>query len=340
MAIVPIVVGPTGVGKTEICLRVAEKTGAEIVSADSRQIYRYMAIGTAKPTPEQLRRVPHHLVDCVDPDEEFNAARYGRMASKIISQLFAAGRLPLVVGGSGLYLRALLGAFFEGPGAHSEIRRRLAEEESREGTGTLYRRLKHVDAQTASRIHPHDQVRTIRALEVHQLTGIPLSLWQKRGPYSRPNFRWCKLGLYRRRENLYRRIEERVDTMMVQGLLKEVQVLLSRGYSADLPALATVGYQEMLAYIKGQLNFEQAVSLLKRNTRQYAKRQMTWFKKEGEILWFDAQREERQFLLTVQRLKAGQFPDAKETEKRKALVRQFWSLKTSPSGSDSIGRKI
>jgi len=339
VAIVPIVVGPTGVGKTEICLRVAKKSGAEIISADSRQIYRYMGIGTAKPTPEQLSRVPHHMVDYVDPDEEFNAARYGRRASKIVSQLLAAGKLPLVVGGSGLYLRALLGAFFEGPGAHSDIRRGLVEEESREGPGTLYHRLKHVDPQAASRIHPHDQVRTIRALEVHQFTGIPLSLWQKSGPYHRPKFRWCKLGLYRHREDLYRRIEERVDMMMRQGLLQEVQSLLSRGYSADLPALATVGYQEMVAYLRGRLNFEQAVSLLKQNTRQYAKRQMTWFKKDGEILWFDAQREERQLLLTVQRLKAGQFPDAKEAEKRKALVRQFWTQKISPSRSDDIGRK-
>jgi tRNA dimethylallyltransferase len=337
MAIVPIIVGPTGVGKTEICLGVAERIGAEIVSADSRQIYRHMEIGTAKPTSEQRQRVPHHLVDCVDPDQEFNAARYGLMANKVICQLLAAGKLPMVVGGSGLYIRALLGAFFQGPGANAEIRKKLAEEEAQRGRGTLHHRLAEVDPQTANRIHPHDRVRTIRALEVHQLTGIPLSQWHRRGPYSRPKFGWCKLGLYRSRTNLYQRIEERIDAMMAQGLLKEVQALLSRGYSPDLPALATVGYQEMIAYIKGKLDLEQAVSHLKRNTRQYAKRQMTWFSKEGEILWFDAQREEEQLLLTVQDLKAGKTPQAEEIEDRRASLRHSWLLKDSPIESDGVG---
>lgn len=339
MAFLPIVVGPTGVGKTEICLRVAERIDAEIVSADSRQLYRHMVIGTAQPTSEQRRRVSHHLVDCVDPDEEFNAAHYARMANKIIAQLLAAGKLPMVVGGSGLYLRALLGAFFQGPGANSEIRQRLAKEESKRGRGTLYRRLKEVDPETARRIHPHDRVRTIRAMEVHQLTGIPISRWHQRGSYSRPKFNWCKLGLYRPRKDLYQRIDERVDTMVRQGLLKEVRDLLSRRYSPDLPALATVGYQEMIAYLRGQLDFEQAISHLKRNTRQYAKRQMTWFSKEGEILWFDAQGEEEQLLIAVQKLKVGEVPQTEEIKKRRALMRRTWALKGSKGESDGIERE-
>lgn len=325
MVIVPIVVGPTGVGKTEAITWTAKQIGAEIVSADSRQIYRYMDIGTAKPTPRQRRQVPHHLIDCVDPDQKFNAAQYGRMARKVISQLLAEEILPIVVGGSGMYLRALVGGFFEGPGADPEIRRRLTEEESRAGSGTLHRRLTEVDPSSAGRIHPHDRVRTIRALEIHELTGVPLSRWQERGPYFSPEFSWCKLGLFRQRKSLYRRIEERVDQMVTQGLLEEVRSLLSRGYSDELPALSTVGYGEMIAYIEGQVDFEEAVSHLKRNTRQYAKRQMTWFGKDREILWFHAQSEEELLLQAVQKLRAGQAPRAKEVEKRRALLRRFWS---------------
>lgn len=340
MVIVPIVVGPTGVGKTEIALKLAKETGAEIVSADSRQVYRHLDIGTAKPTPEQCRLVPHHLVDCVDPDEDFNAAKYGRLAREVISKLLDRGKLPMVVGGSGLYVRALLEGFFQGPGADPEIRQHLAEEESRGGPGTLYRRLIMVDPESAGRIHPHDRVRTIRALEVHQLTGISMSRWQGGGPHSQPGFPWCKLGLFREREIVYQRIERRVDEMLAGGLLEEVRWLLSRGFSPDLPALSTVGYEEMIAYLKGQVDFQQAVSLLKRNTRQYAKRQMTWFGKETEILWFSAQEEEDQLLHIVQNLKAGKYPEAKEAERRRALLRRSWSGQTSVEGSENPGVKM
>lgn len=339
MVIVPIVVGPTGVGKTEIALGLAQDIGAEIVSADSRQVYRHLDIGTAKPTPEQCSRVPHHLVGCVDPQQDFNAAKYGRLAKQVILKLLSQGKLPMVVGGSGLYLRALLEGFFQGPGADPDIRKRLADEESREGPGTLYRRLNKVDPESAGRIHPHDRVRTIRALEVHQLTGIPLSRWQQGGSYSQPGFRWCKLGLFRDREILYRRIEKRVDEMIARGLLEEVQSLLSRGLSPDLPALSTVGYQEIIAHLKDRVNFSEAISLLKRNTRQYAKRQMTWFGKEREILWFPAQGEEEQLLLAVRNIKAGKFPEAKEVERRRAFLQRSWSGHTSLEQSESHERK-
>jgi len=325
MIIVPIVVGPTGVGKTEIVLPVAEQMGAEIISADSRQIYRYMDIGTAKPTLEQRQRVPHHLVDCIDPKEEFNAAQYGRMASDIISRLLAAEKLPLVLGGSGLYLRALLEGFFQGPGADPEIRRSLLEEESRQGPGSLYRCLTERDPRSARRIHPHDRMRTIRALEVLELTGIPLSRWQEKGSYCQSQFCWCKLGLYLERERLYRRIGERIDSMLANGLLEEVRALLYRGYSPDLRALDSIGYREMLVHIRGQIDFKEAVSQLKRNTRQYAKRQMTWFSKEGDIFWFHAKNEQEQFLFAIRKLWAGQFPEANELEKRQELLRRSWS---------------
>lgn len=326
MVIVPIVVGPTGVGKTEIVLPMAEEMGAEIISADSRQIYRYMDIGTAKPTLEQRRRVPHHLVDCIDPKEEFNAAQYGRMAGEIISQLLAAGKRPLVVGGGGLYLRALLEGFFQGPGADPEIRRRLVEQESHQGPGSLYRYLIERDPRSARRIHPHDQMRTIRALEVLELTGIPLSRWQEQGPYCQPQFSWCKLGLYLERERLYSRIEERIDGMLAKGLLEEVQALLSKGYSPDLRALDSIGYREMLVHIRGHVGFERAVSQLKRNTRQYAKRQMTWFCKESDIFWFHAGNEQKQFLFAIRKLWGGQFPEEKELKKRRKLLRRSWEL--------------
>ena len=339
MAIVPIVVGPTGVGKTEIALGVAQKIGAEIVSADSRQVYRQLDIGTAKPTHEQLVQVPHHLVDCVDPDQDFNAAKYGRLAKGIILELLAQGKLPLVVGGSGLYLRALVEGFFQGPGAHPEIRQHLIEEESRAGPGTLHRRLSKVDPESASRIHPHDRVRTIRALEVHQLTGVTLSRLQEEGAYRRPAFSWCKLGLFRERESLYHRIEKRVDEMIEQGLLEEVRSLLLRGYSPELPAFSTVGYREMIAHLKGQVSFQEAVSLQKRNTRQYAKRQMTWFGRDSEILWLHAQGEEKQVFLTIQKLTADQFPSAKEVERRRTVLRRSWSYPVSSKEAEDHGRK-
>jgi tRNA dimethylallyltransferase len=164
-------------------------------------------------------------------------------------------------------------------------------------------------------------------LEVLELTGIPLSRWQEKGPYCRPQFSWCKLGLYLEREPLYRRIEERIDDMLAEGLLKEVRALLSRGYSPGLRALDSIGYREMLVHIRGQVDFEEAVSQLKKNTRQYAKRQMTWFCKEGDIFWFHARNEGEQFLLAIRKLWAGQFPEAKELEKRRDRLQRSWSLK-------------
>ncbi len=325
MIIVPIVVGPTGVGKTDVILRIAERTQAEIISADSRQAYRHLDIGTAKPTLQQRRRVIHHMVDCCDPDVKFNAAQYAAMATEIILQLIAEEKLPIVVGGSGLYLKALLGGFFRGPGADACIRTRLTEHESHLGSGGLHRLLEEVDPLSANRIHPHDRVRTIRALEIHQLTGVPISRWQQDGSYRSPGFSWQKLGLYRPRNALYERIEIRVDEMVAEGLLEEVRSLLSRGYSPDVPALASVGYREMIAHIQGQVDLPKAITRIKQNTRQYAKRQMTWFGKDQEILWFDARHEEGQLLSAVMKLRAGHVPKKQEREKRMSLMRQAWS---------------
>jgi len=329
MVIVPIVIGPTGVGKTEIVLRAVQNIDAEIISADSRQIYRYMDIGTAKPTIEQRQRVPHHLVDCVDPKNKMNAVAYGRKAREIISRLLQEGKLPVVVGGSGLYLRALLGRFFEGPGADPEIRKRLEQEEAQTGPGSLYRRLMKVDPQSAGRIHTHDLFRTIRALEVHEMTGISLSRWQERGPYYQPSFSWCKIGLFRQRESLYRRIDVRADKMISQGLMEEVRNLLGRGYSSQLKVLSNVGYQEMIAHLEGRMDLKESIARFKQKTRQYAKRQMTWFGKDQEILWFQAEREQEQLCLSIQRLKEGEMPEAKEFKRRKALLQLSWSQQLS-----------
>jgi len=325
VVIVPIVVGPTGVGKTEIVLQALEGLDAEIISADSRQIYRLMDIGTAKPTADQRRRVRHHLVDCVDPDGKINAAQYGRQAKKIISELLGKGRLPVVVGGSGLYIRALLEGFFEGPGARTDIRRRLIEEETEGGPGTLHRRLTSVDGEAASRIHPHDQVRTMRALEVFQLTGLTLSQWQRQGPYPEKQFHSCKLGLYRDRSDLYQRIQARAEKMLSQGLLAEVSGLMDRGHSAELMSMSTVGYREMIAHLTGQVDLEEAVRRLVRNTRRYARRQMTWFGKEKDILWFHADLEAENFVKSLHQVLQGDTPGPQERARSQEMLRRCWT---------------
>jgi len=322
---VPVVIGPTGVGKTEIVLRALNGEDAQIVSADSRQIYSFMDIGTAKPTLEQRECVTHHLVDCVDPEESLNAAQYARQARKVISDLLDQDKTSVVVGGSGLHLRALLEGFFEGPGADPGIRRKLAEEENNGGPGTLHQRLTLVDPESAERIHPHDRVRTIRALEVHSLTGMTISQLHQRGRYKRPQFRYCKMGFYRPREELYGRIDRRVELMIGQGLVDETRELLARGYSPELRSMSTLGYRETIEHLQGRIDLDETVSRIKRNTRQYAKRQMTWFGKEEDILWFQAEQEEKHFLQTLRNLRAGRMPAQDElAESRERQVR-CWS---------------
>ncbi len=276
-------------GKTEVAIEVAGRLDGEIISADSRQVYKYLDIGTAKPTAEQRGRSPHHLIDIVDPEEEFTAADYGNLARKTIREVFEREKTPIVSGGAGLYLKALTEGFFDGPPADPEIREQLERVADEKGEETLYRQLLQVDPEAVERIHPHDRKRIVRALEVFQICGKPLSLLQQEGEYPLKEYRFTKIGLIQRREELYKRIEKRVDKMIKEGLLREVKSLVERGYDRELVPLKTVGYEELFDYLGGKCSLERAIELAKRNTRRYAKRQLTWFKQDKEIHWFEVE---------------------------------------------------
>jgi len=275
-------VGPTGVGKTEVAIEVAESVGAEILSVDSRQVYRGMDIGTAKPTREQLSRIPHHLIGVVEPTRELSAGRFGRMGQEVLSRLLADGKRVLVVGGSGLYLRALLGGFFEGPGRDAGIRRILRERVRSEGIESLHKALAAIDPEAAARISPRDEQRIVRALEVFKLTGKPISEHQVQG---RVENEVPMIGITREREVLYRRIEERVERMFGEGLPAEVESLMEMGYAEARPFRKTVGYRELMDHFGGRISLDEAKELIKKNTRRYAKRQLTWFRGIESVRW-------------------------------------------------------
>ena len=277
--------GPTGVGKTALGIELAERFSGEIVNFDSVQVYRYLDLGTAKPTPEERARVPHHLIDILEPDEPFNAAAFVERADRVITEITARGHLPILVGGTGLYLRALLHGLFpvEVP---EEIRLRLRDRLIREGLASLYEELRQRDPEAARRIHPHDRVRVLRALEVCLATGRTFSELARAHAFRERRYQALKIGLNIPREELYRRLDERVDRMLAQGLLEEVKSLLERGFSPDLKPLQAIGYRHMIAYLTGQLSFPEAVRLMKRDTRRYAKRQLTWFRADPEVKWF------------------------------------------------------
>jgi tRNA dimethylallyltransferase len=287
-----VILGPTGVGKTKVSLQVADKINGEIICADSRQIFRYMDIGTAKPKPEERRKIVHHLTDIVNPDEKFTAADFAEEAKRIIGDLIAREKSPLVVGGTGLYIRALTRGFFEGPRGDTKIREKLKSLAGKKGKAFLHKKLSEVDPESACRIHPNNLIRVIRALEVYEMTGIPISQLQKEGEYDKSEFDFIQIGLGLDRDRLYRNIEERVDQMMNQGFLEEVRRLRDSGYSENLTPLKTLGYKELFSYLEGDLSLPEAVEMIKKNTRNYAKRQLTWFKKEGNTTWLDANAED------------------------------------------------
>jgi tRNA dimethylallyltransferase len=279
------IIGPTAVGKTEIAINIAQNINAEIVSVDSRQIYRKMDIGTAKPTLEQMKLVLHHVVDCVDPEVYFSVANYQRLADKAIKDIQERGKVPMLVGGSGMYFRAIVDGLFDGPDADKELRKKLKQEAEEHGVQWLYERLKIIDPKAANIIHHNDLLRIIRALEVFELSGNRISDLQQQWNGENPRYHFIAFGLNHPREELYRRIELRIDQMMVDGLLDEVHNL--SGYSRDLLSMNCLGYKEFLGYIDGIYSLEEAIDLVKRNTRHYAKRQLTWFKKDKRITWID-----------------------------------------------------
>jgi tRNA dimethylallyltransferase len=257
----------------------------EIINADSMQVYRYLDIGTSKPTPDEQKRVPHHLLSIVNPDEEFSAAQFKERARRAISDVSSRGLLPLVVGGTGLYIRALTRGLFPAPAKSEELRAQLRHREEREGKESLYRQLQEQDPLSARRINPHDTLRIIRALEVLHLTGVPISRHQQAHAFDDAPYEALKIGLTRERTELYRRIDERVGQMIGAGLAEEVRALLAGGYASSLKSLQSIGYKQMAAFIEGRLTREEAVQQMKRDTRRLAKRQLTWFRHDPEIVW-------------------------------------------------------
>ncbi len=288
MAVLLVIAGPTAVGKSEVAMAVARRLNGEIVSADSVQVYRYLDIGTAKPTPAERAAVPHHLIDLVDPDEEYTVADFQHDARLAIAAVRERGRLPVLVGGSGLYIRAVVRNYAFAPtGPDDTLRRKLRREAELHGAEALYRRLAEADPVTAKKIHPNDLRRVIRALEVCLQGAKPLSQQAAATPGPDPGEKLFMFGLTMPRDLLYRRIGERVDRMVENGLVQEVQSLLDRGYSRKSKAMMSLGYRRIADSLCGDLTLEEAVELIKRDTRRFAKRQLTWFKRDEDIRWLD-----------------------------------------------------
>jgi tRNA dimethylallyltransferase len=286
-----VVCGPTAVGKSVVGARMAELFNGEVISADSMQVYRQLDIGTDKPSPELRTRVPHHMVDVADLSESYSAAGYEREAGAVINRLLSENKLPVVVGGSGLYIRILLKGIFPAPPASASIRTRLKQEAEERGLDLLYQRLKIVDPDYARVAAPNDLRRIVRALEVFELTGVQFSEWHQRHRSVQQPRDAFMLGLLRPREELYRRIEERVDRMFERGLVEEVHRLLEQGYSDSLRRIRALGYVEVTDYLEGRTSLEEAIDLTKRNSRRYAKRQITWFRKEN-VTWINIGRDD------------------------------------------------
>lgn len=284
---VGFIVGPTGAGKSALAIEVATRLGAEIVNADSRQVYRGMNLGTAKPSAPERHGVAHHLIDIRSPAEPLDVATFTTLARAAIEQIAARGRHPIVVGGSGLYLRALRGGIFRGPAASREIRERLERAARDHGVSHLHQRLREIDPAAARRIGVNDLYRITRAIEVWELTGEPISSHQARHGFANRSYDCLTLGISMDRAELYAAIDRRFDEMIGQGLVEEVRSLLAAGYRADRPPLGSIGYQQIAAHLRGEMGLAEAVEIAKRESRRFAKRQLTWFRADREIVWLD-----------------------------------------------------
>jgi len=282
-----VIAGPTASGKSELALQLAHRLDGEIINADSMQVYRGMDIGTAKSSPAQLAEIPHHLINLADPDQHFTAADFAHAAEAAIRDICSRGKRPFVVGGTGLYIRSLLKGLVDSPADAGESRTALRFEAQERGNLAMWEELRQVDPELAQRIHPNNLVRIIRALEVYRLTGIPLSSYQEEHGFSNQHFQSLQIGLSVERALLYDRIDQRVERMLEQGLQREVRQLLEAGYSPETKAMRAIGYKEMAAYLSGEYPLDEAVRLIKRNTRHYAKRQLTWFNADKDIIWLE-----------------------------------------------------
>ena len=281
-----VILGPTASGKSKFAIDLAMKFDGEIVSADSMQVYKYMDIGTAKPTLEEREQVKHHMMDIVEPDKDFNVGIYVKGAKKIIERLFRSNKHIFVVGGTGLYIKALVKGLFEARGGNSKIRNDLEKEIDCFGINSLYDKLIKIDKDAATRIHPNDRTRIVRALEVFYQTNQRISELQKRHGFRENPYKTLLVGISHDRCELYKRIENRVDGMIRNNFIEEVETLLNHGYVPELKSMQSLGYKEITQYILGNNSLDESVSLLKRNTRRYAKRQFTWFKKDELVKWF------------------------------------------------------
>lgn len=283
-----IILGPTAIGKSDVAINVAKKIGGEIISADSMQIYKYMDIGTAKVKPEEMEGIPHYLIDIVYPDEEFTVADFKSQAKKYISKINNMNKIPVVVGGTGLYINSLVYDLnFTKVKSNEDFRKRYNELADRYGNEFIYDELCKVDMLSAKRINPKDRKRIIRALEIYYETGRPMSSFNNDFRRKNNNYNLLMVGLNTDRKLLYSRIEKRVDKMVESGLIHEVKKLLGMGYDKSLTSMQAIGYKEIVSFIEGEMQLDEAIKTLKRNTRRFAKRQLTWFRRDDRIRWID-----------------------------------------------------
>ena len=291
-----IIAGPTAIGKSAVAVETAALIGGEIISADSVQVYQGMDIGTAKVRPEEMyasngEYIPHHLLSILPPDGKFSVADFKNRVEKLIPQIAAKGKIPMLVGGTGLYIEAVIDPYkFTPMAADEKLRQQLREEAEEKGKEHLHHKLDRIDPVSAQKIHPNDVKRVIRALEVYYQTGVPISAAGKRAPGRKGGkYRLCYLGMEAGREYLYDRINRRVDEMIKDGLIEETKALLEKGYDPELPSLQSLGYRHVINYLQGNWSLTDTIEWLKRDTRRFAKRQLTWFKRDERVKWYDIQ---------------------------------------------------
>ncbi|HIY59091.1 MAG TPA: tRNA (adenosine(37)-N6)-dimethylallyltransferase MiaA [Candidatus Eisenbergiella pullistercoris] len=285
-----ILTGPTAVGKTALSVKLAQKTGGEIISADSMQVYRHMDIGSAKIRPDEMRGVPHHLIDVLEPQEEFNVTVFQNMAKKAIGEIRSRGHIPILAGGTGFYIQAVLYDIdFTENAEETSVREALERTAEEKGAEYLHQMLKEVDPESAALIHANNIKRTVRALEYYMQTGQKISEHNEKERSRRSAYNACYFVLNDEREKIYERIDRRVDRMLSDGLVKEVQALKEMGCTRDLVSMQGLGYKEILGYLDGEYDLDRAVYLIKRDTRHFAKRQLTWFRRERDVIWLNRQ---------------------------------------------------